>query len=366
MIIYEEGSRAARWSRLHKRLFHIVGPRLVHPRDGPRRLTNLLACEGSRRQGRLEHPGRPYVLFTEISSICQLQCPGCLSGQDGRHATFMELDRFRRLLDRFGPWLVDLELYGWGEPFLNRSIFEMIALAKSRNLFVRTSTNCNAFRQGDEARLVETGLDQLNCSLDGVTQGTYGAYRIGASLERSLEALRRLVDAKRRAGVRRPLIEWQMIISKKNQHEVEAVRTLARQAGVDILRLDLPFSLMHIDQADNPEATAEWIADDPKYRRWANAHTQGAWAFDCVCSYLWTTLQVDATGQINPCPNRLGSQIQLGDPLVEDVNTLWNQPFFTQARALFAPKAQPPAGHHPCMACKEFRQPWKLLPEVAA
>ncbi len=362
MIIYEQGSRAASFARLRKRLGHIAGPRLLDAAHGPRRARNLWACERGKKRRTPRHHAKPYTLYMEVSSICQLQCPGCLSAEEGRHATLLPLDHFRALMARFAPWLIDLELYGWGEPFLNRAIFDMITDAKTRNLFVRTSTNCNAFKDDDPARIVDAGLDQLNCSLDGATQETYAAYRVGADLDRALTALSRIADAKRRAGALTPLVEWQMIVSKKNEHEVDAVKTLAEQAGVDILRLDLPFSLQHIDQVHNPEATAEWMADDPKYRLWADVHEDAAFAFDGPCHYLWNTLQVDATGQINPCPNRLGSQQQLGDPLKEDITELWNRPFFTQARGLFGKKpVRNRLRQHPCMGCREFRQGWKEL-----
>lgn len=358
MIIYQQRSLRSRLARIHKRLLHIVWPRLT-----ARRAWNLAVCEAQKRLRSPRVAGRPYVLFMEICSLCQLDCPGCLSAQPGRHRRMMPLPEFQRLLDRFAPWLLDLELYGWGEPFLNRDIFGMIRHAKTRNLFVRTSTNGNAFQPGDAARLVESGLDQLNVSLDGATQETYAAYRVGARLDVALEAVRQILDARRQAGARMPLVEWQMIVSRRNEHEVEAVKRLAEETGVDILRLDLPFSLQHIDDAEDPKAVDRWLAASPPYRLWAEAHGEGGSAFPCHCGYLWTTMQVDALGQANPCPNRLGSQLQWGDPLRNDIRDLWNRPEFVQARRLFGREAVAcPAPGHPCAGCKEFRQPWKIPP----
>lgn len=357
MVIYEHGSRSAAFARLVKRLCVIFGPHLT-----PTRLFNLLRMEFAKARRHTTVPGRPYVLFTEVSSICNLRCPGCLSHTGEYHAELMELDDFKRILDHYARWLIDLELYGWGEPFLNRNIFEMIAYAKAKNLFVRTSSNFNKLQPGDHERIVESGLDQINASLDGVTQETYEQYRVGASLEVALDNLRKLVAAKRKLGSKHPLIEWQFIVSKVNYKELGAVRKLAAEVGVDILRLDLPFSLVHINQADDPTAKERWLADDPTYRQWEEANKGDSAAFKRPCCYLWNTLQIDATGQVNPCPNRRGSVVQCGGATAADPRDIWNQPFFVQSRELFVKTPDSlPQLTGPCPACGEAAQPWRHM-----
>jgi molybdenum cofactor biosynthesis enzyme MoaA len=359
MIVYEHGSWRSRLARWHKRLFSILGPHLT-----PRRAWNLAACELGRRLRLSRMPGRPYQLYVEVSSTCQLRCPGCLANAPGWERTLMDLATFRTVLDRFAPWLVNVELYGWGEPFLNRDLFAMIKAAKAKNLFTRTSTNCNVLEPGDAGRLVDSGLDQLNVSLDGATQATYGAYRRGGSLAVALANLERIVQAKQRAGAKYPLIEWQCIVSRHNYGEIDAVRRLARETGVDILRLDLPFSLLHIGEADDQTAAERWLAEDPRYRLWAGA--ADGHAFPGACGYLWAALQVNVHGKVNLCPNHLGSQHVVSDRVTAEgpsVLSLWNAPIFQDARRLFArrPRQLPDRGH-PCAACREFRQPWRECP----
>ena len=135
---------------------------------------------------------------------------------------------------------------------------------------------------GDASRIVDSGLDQLNASIDGATQATYALYRRGGSLATALANLESLVRAKHQAGTKHPLIEWQFIVSRHNYGEIEDVRRLARETGVDILRLDLPFSLAHIDEADDQAAASRWLAGDRRYRLWAGAGSPDGHAFP-VC-----------------------------------------------------------------------------------
>jgi len=361
MVIYEHGSWRSRWSRLWKRLFHIIGPNL-----SVRRTVNILTMAADRAFLRPQVRGRPFTMYLEISSVCNLRCPGCLSHDKSYHARLMPLEEFWQILDHYAPYLVDLELYGWGEPFLNKQIFDMIRYAKRCCLFVRTSSNFNCFEPGDHERIVRSGLDQINASIDGVSPDTYEQYRIGGSLEVALDNLRKLIETRKRLGAKRPIVEWQFIVSRINYKEIESVKKLATETGVDILRLDLPFSLPHIDEVNDPTAELRWLADDPDFRQWANTFRPDAYACARACSYLWSSLQVDAEGQVNPCPNRIGSKVQCGLATSRPLRDIWNQALFVEGRKLFAAKPEaPPSFHGPCRECKEGMQPWKAIwPEL--
>lgn len=356
MVIYEHGSLKSRLARYYKRVFEIVLPNL-----NARRAWNLFKLSRDRARLRPHVTGRPHTIYLEVSSICNLRCPGCLSYDKTYHAHMLPLDEFRKILDHYAPWMVDLELYGWGEPFLNRDIFEMIRYAKGKRLFVRTSSNFNAFKEGDHEKIVQSGLNQINASLDGTTQEVYGQYRVGASLDKALENLRKLIETRRQLGSLRPLIEWQFIVSKVNYSQIKDVRRLAAETGVDILRLDLPFSLTHINQTGNSEAEARWLAEDPAFRQWEGSDKGDAAACMRECSYLWGALQVDAMGQVNPCPNRIGSKVQCGDAVGIPVRDMWNSAVFVEGRKMFAQNPSgPPEFDGPCRVCKEGLQPWKI------
>jgi len=37
---------------------------------------------------------------------------------------------FKKVMDECGPYLWELDLFNWGEPFLNRQLFEMVRYSK--------------------------------------------------------------------------------------------------------------------------------------------------------------------------------------------------------------------------------------------
>ena len=66
--------------------------------------------------------------------------------------------------------------------------------------------------------LVKSGLSRIIVSMDGLTQETYEAYRVGGSVEQCKAALRSVREAKNRLHGH-TTIELQCLRLKTNEHE---------------------------------------------------------------------------------------------------------------------------------------------------
>ncbi|MBI5114996.1 radical SAM protein, partial [Candidatus Poribacteria bacterium] len=197
-----------------------------------KKLVNLVLVNVSRRLGLRRSLGRPFFMLIDPCNFCNLRCPLCISvlekGNFGEG--FMPIALYREALEYFGPYLTHLNLYNWGEPFLNKHIYEMIRLAKGYDIHVTISSNLNA---GEPAEIVDSGLDVLVCSLDGATQATYEKYRVKGNLERALARARQIVRLRKEKGVSKPLLIWQYLLFEHNKDELEMARGLAEQGGFD-------------------------------------------------------------------------------------------------------------------------------------
>jgi wyosine [tRNA(Phe)-imidazoG37] synthetase (radical SAM superfamily) len=186
----------------------------------------------------------PPTMHVEPSVVCNLHCPfpACeeLEEDPSRNDKQMSLELFQKVLDQAGPHLERLFFYNYGEPFVNPHAIEMIAHAKRVNprLTVLTSTNGLLLLKGDRIeRLVASGLDQLIVSVDGALPKSYERYRVGGKLDRALEVMRRVVQAKKAAGVEHPEVVWRYILFRWNDsdEEMELARRLAEEMDVDRL-----------------------------------------------------------------------------------------------------------------------------------
>jgi radical SAM protein with 4Fe4S-binding SPASM domain len=143
-----------------------------------------------------------------------------------------------------------LILYFQGEPFLNKNFLEFVKYAASKNVYTATSSNGHYFTDEMAKATVESGLDRLIISMDGLTQDTYEKYRVGGNLEKVLKGTERLVYWKNKLGSKTPNIIWQFIAFKHNEHQVPELKRRAKELGVDELGIKTAqiYDYQHTDE----------------------------------------------------------------------------------------------------------------------
>ena len=82
-------------------------------------------------------------------------------------------------------------------------------------------------------RTIQSGLDRLIISIDGTTQETYQAYRVGGKLDKVIEGAKNIVRWKKELRSASPFVVFQFLVVKPNEHQVEEVYRLAEEIGVD-------------------------------------------------------------------------------------------------------------------------------------
>ena len=300
-----------------------------------RKLWNLIIIELQLRMARRTVWGVPYEWEIDTTNICQLHCPLCHTGLGTIHREkgVMSFDVFTGVIDQIKNSCIWLTLYSWGEPFLNRRIHEFVAYAHDRKIATIISSNLNKpLTPAMAEQIVTAGLDVLIVSLDGVTQEVYETYRVGGRLDRVLRNLQLLVETKRRLGYQSPHLEWQFIVMRQNEHQIEAARALAGELGVDSIvfkKVDFPHGEHEPAKADQwlPRQHPEYLRDEPFDKPYRE---NGA-----VCWRLWRSAVVNWDGGLAPCCYLTDKSQDFGDVSVSTMKRVWNGPKYTAARGLF-------------------------------
>ena len=115
----------------------------------------------------------------------------------------------------------------------------MIAEAHEAGLYTIVSTNAQAMTRELAEALVSAGLNRIIVSMDGLTQASYGAYRIGGDVEKAKAALRYLREAKKKLKIEdlRLQIELQCLRLKTNEQEWAELKRTYKALGADRLSL---------------------------------------------------------------------------------------------------------------------------------
>lgn len=350
------------WRRLLARPGALSVPLL--PLEGRvtfKRFWNARQAEREYRRGATVLRSRPVKLVIEATNVCNLSCPGCLTGmgENGRVRSAIDQGLFRRVLDELAGALLQIEFYNWGEPLLCKSIYAMIGEAERRGVGTLVSTNFSIpFTEADAEALVKSNLAILGVSMDGCTQETYARYRIGGDIERVKRNVRMVADAKQRLGSARPHIVWSYHVFGHNRHEVDQLQGLAPGLGFNSVALDKGFNRGEDWEADGEGFNIASPPSSPCHFLWhyAVVHNDGGVAACCGSFY-----REDDMGNLTISPSALTSG------RFEEV---WNNAAFQQARGLFAKgKSAPAAADKPeylCTTCPRTRNWWALQSHLAA
>jgi MoaA/NifB/PqqE/SkfB family radical SAM enzyme len=145
--------------------------------------------ETSYRRKAIKVGSKPFILLLEPLHYCNLDCPLCdrqiFPDVRKNDAGMMSLELYDRILDQVGPYLFQCQLFGQGEPLMNWKLTrEIIARTHARNIFTMISTNATLITALKAEELVASDLDHLVVAIDGMTQGPYETYRVGATFRR--------------------------------------------------------------------------------------------------------------------------------------------------------------------------------------
>ncbi len=195
-----------------------------------------------------ETPLYPSRLFIEPSSRCNLSCYRACCGKNSKLSDFREkgfLDRelFKKIIDESGEYLVRVDLFNYGETFLNKDAVWMCSYIKQNypEIYLFASTNGLAFTESSIIQLIDSGIDELTFSIDGSSQESYERYRIGGNFDKALNNLKFLIKERNKSSSRLPWVSWRYILFKWNDSDDEMSRAIniAKDSGVDRLTWEI-------------------------------------------------------------------------------------------------------------------------------
>ena len=275
--------------------------------------------------------GLPVSVSFEPTTSCNLRCPECPSGLRTftRPTGMLENDLFKKTIDDIHKELLYLIFYFQGEPFLNPAFLEMVKYAHDKKIYTATSTNAHYLTDEVAKKTVESGLDRLIISIVGTTQDVYQQYRVGGNLEKVLEGTRNIIKWKRELKSKTPFVFFQFLVVKPNEHQIEAIKKLAKETGVDEVRFKT--AQVYEYEAD-PNQLIPSIDKFSRYKKNADGTYRAKNKLANHCWKLQHANVITWDGLVVPCCFDKDATHQLGNLKNQSFKEIWHNDNYKQFR----------------------------------
>ncbi len=276
------------------------------------------------------------ALSVEPVNICNLSCPECPTGLKILHRNkgAVSLDLFKSIIHQVSKHTFLVNLYFQGEPFMHIKLFDLIRYAKSRGMLVSTSTNGLFITASKADKIVESGLDEIYVSLDGVTQEVYQKYRVGGDVDKVIEGIKYIVAAKKKLKSKYPIIRTQMLAFSFNEHQIKQFKQLSYDLGVDIADVKTA-------QVYGVDTKKHLLPKDDKLTRYATSVSGSEVIKGNIknaCWKHWSSCVVTWDGHVVPCCFDKDAHFTLGKLSTYDVYRIWKSDKYNSFRNLVLQK----------------------------
>jgi radical SAM protein with 4Fe4S-binding SPASM domain len=274
--------------------------------------------------------GVPFSISFEPTTSCNLRCPECPSGLRAftRPIGMLEKDFFTKTIEELHREMMYLIFYFQGEPYLNPDFLDMVKFAADKKIYTATSTNAHYLNDANAKRTVESGLDRLIISIDGTTQEVYQQYRIGGKLDKVLEGARNIVKWKKELNSKTPYVFFQFLVVKPNEHQIEDVKKLAKEIGVD----DVRFKTAQIYDYKHGNPLIPTIDKYSRYRKMPDGTYEIKNGLDNHCWKLWHACVISWDGLVVPCCFDKDADHRLGDLKKDTFREVWQSETYKNFR----------------------------------
>lgn len=250
----------------------------------------------------------PPKLIIENTNMCNAACIMCPYTKMTRNKGVMSFELFKKIIDEYSTSTLTkrLQMNNIGEPLLDSSLIRKIRYAKEKGIDqVFFFTNGSILDGKISEELIDSGLDYMIISLDGITKETYEKVRVNLKFGEVINNIKNFLVLRERNGSDKPQIEVHITLLNENRHdEKEFVKKIKNM--VDYVSVAYAHDWAGQQEAKN----IEYIQKSHQTKL-------------APCSNLWSELTILWNGRVALCCVDYDGKVILGDVNKESLGTIW-------------------------------------------
>lgn len=253
----------------------------------------------------------------------------------------MSFEVFEQIAEKLFPYLLYVKFASIGEHFLNKDFGKMLEVCLKYKVDVSITSNGFLVDEKWAQKLIDWNVKKIGFSFDGAKKETYEKIRRGSNYEKVLGNIRKLVEMRNIQKKKYPRIYTTFAASKSNIEELPDFVRLAKNIGIDFIRVQYMFIYNNMDRNESlyfyPDLVKECFskaraaAKELKIKLWLPEMAKSSVCKNPTCFYPWGEVSIDPSGDIYFCCNAWEVE-SIGNAIKEDFKTIWNNNFYQGLR----------------------------------
>jgi len=249
----------------------------------------------------------PMMCVLSFIYICNAKCPNCPYNNSNIRETYkdaliMPEDIFKKIADECAQYHSYLRISGGGEPMLHPKATELLIYAKKAGARVGLITNGSAFTDKSLQRLIKTGVDMIEFSMDACDEKTYNLVRPGLDWKKVLANVKKAVE-----------------IRDEIKSKTKVIVSIINQQGVDV------------EQAERFWSKIADVVQIRKYLTWGYVEDRSADSAPYLpqedkvpCPWLFERLNIDSRGDVTICGEDIAFDEKFDNVKQKTIKEIWH------------------------------------------
>lgn len=277
----------------------------------------------------------PVRLWVELVSTCNLRCVMCPNKDlPENDRGFMDFKVFKKIIDEAKDYVSEVNLYHRGESLLHPQIDEMINYACENGLYTKIHTNGTLLDDSLINKLLCSGLHRITFSYDAYDKETYEKIRIGASYERVMDNIRRLLEVKKEKKSSINVSIELIVFPHMRWNEIKGKR---KELSSNFK--GLPLNSIITRKIHN------W-GGYLNIKKGSNKYT--------ICPFPWNALVILWDGTVLPCTQDFFGEYKVGNVKNSSLKEIWNSEEMKKLRFLLSQ-----GKYEEVKICSNCDRPWR-------
>jgi len=318
----------------------------------------------------------PEWLVLGVNNTCNLHCKMCDVGVDYSESNFfqnlvgtkplhMPLDLFKKIADQASIYFPKVKLgYAFTEPLVYSQLYESLKYASSKKLFTSLTTNALALKKWSD-KLIDSGLNELNISLDG-PEDIHNTIRGNSkSFEKAVEGIDYLFSQKKhpKISIFCVITEWNIgrlkefldyfkdypltnigfmhtnytpdEVADKHNNLFGTLypATASNMKDIDISKYDLKLLFEEIEEIKKTKYPFK-VAFSPEINTFESLHSfyhETEKMFGKKCYDIFRAIMIKSNGDVIPAHGRCYN-LTIGNIYNENLKQIWNSQIIAKFR----------------------------------